>query len=110
MSKRYYMEKSPRGFSNEVNTYSFPTKKERDEFVNEFGGNSISRREAMRNIKYKGDAATESYNSELIDIELKYEKPMYRNLTCEPDEEFVEAYRKDTGEFVHGYCRKRRRR
>ncbi len=75
--KSYYAEQSPRGFSNEVNTYRFATKAARDAWVAEHesdgdcnsasqGAKRITAAEARRNVGYKGDAATKSYNSGYI--------------------------------------------
>jgi hypothetical protein len=76
--KSYYAEQSPRGFANETNTYRFTTKAVRDKWVAEHesdgdcnsasqGARSITAAEARRNVGYKGDAATQSYNSGYID-------------------------------------------
>ena len=72
--KTYYAEQSPRGFSNETNTYRFTTKAERDAWVAEHasdgdvnsaacGARAISAKQARANVGFRGDAATESFNS-----------------------------------------------
>ena len=71
MTKRkYYVERMPRGFSNEIETYAFPTQEMRRKYLedHDMGGGpteprAISSREARKNINYRGDAATQSYNS-----------------------------------------------
>jgi hypothetical protein len=74
----YYAEQSPRGFANEINTYRFATRATRDKFVAErendgdcnsaaLGARAITARDARRNVGYRGDAATQSYNSGYID-------------------------------------------
>ena len=76
--KSYYAEQSPRGFANETNTYRFTTKAARDKWVAEHesdgdcnsasqGATAITADQARKNVAYKGDAATESYNSGYID-------------------------------------------
>lgn len=74
----FYAQQSPRGFANETNTFAFRTRANRNNFVAKHcgdgdvnaascGAEAISRRQAMRNVGYKGDAATQSYNGGLID-------------------------------------------
>ena len=76
--KSYYAEQSPRGFGNEVNTYRFTTKAARDKWVAEHesdgdvnsasqGASAITADQARKNVAYKGDAATKSYNSGYLD-------------------------------------------
>ena len=76
--KSYYAEQSPRGFANETNTYRFTTKAARDKWVAEHesdgdcnsasqGATAITADQARKNVAYKGDASTESYNSGYID-------------------------------------------
>lgn len=71
----YYAEHSPRGFANEINTYRFATKEARDKWlvgidytqnVNQSAG-AITATRARKNVRYKGDWATKSYNSDYID-------------------------------------------
>jgi hypothetical protein len=73
--RHYYAEHSPRGFANEINTYRFATKDARDKWidsidftenVNQRAG-AITAAEARKNVRYKGDWATKSYNSGYID-------------------------------------------
>jgi hypothetical protein len=75
----YYAEQSPRGFANEINTYRFATKADRDAWVEDHendgdcnsanqGATAITSAQARKNIGYKGDDATESYNSNYIDL------------------------------------------
>ena len=75
----FYAEQSPRGFANEISTYRFTTKAKRDSWVAEheddgdcnsssMGAKSITAAEARKNISYKGDNATENFNSGYIDI------------------------------------------
>jgi hypothetical protein len=77
--KHYYADQSPRGFANEINTYRFASKAERDAWVAEHasdgdvnsatrGGRAITAKQARVNVSYRGDAATESYNSGYIDL------------------------------------------
>lgn len=79
MSKHYYAEQSPRGFANEINTYRFANKASRDAFVKEhqddgdcnsasLGADAIDAKTAYKNVGYRGDAATESFNSGFIDL------------------------------------------
>lgn len=79
MKKSYYAEQSPRGFANEVKTYRFSTKAERDAWVAEHAGDgdvnsaacgarAITAKQARANVGYRGDAITESYNSGYIDL------------------------------------------
>ena len=77
--KHYYAEKSPRGFANEMNTYRFKSKIERDEWVDRHesdgdvnsaacGARAITAKQAASNVGYRGDAATDSYNSGYTDL------------------------------------------
>lgn len=74
----YYAEQSPRGFGNEVNTYRFATKEARDKWVAEHeddgdcnsasqGARAITASKARKNVRYRGDEVTKSYNSDYID-------------------------------------------
>lgn len=71
----YYAEHSPRGFANEVNTYRFATKDARDKWVANIDytwnasqwANAITAEKARKNVRYKGDSVTKSYNSDYID-------------------------------------------
>ena len=66
--RHYYAEKSPRGFSNEIETYKFTRKKDRDNFVLENERTStVTRKEALKNVNWKGDQMTNSYNSDMMD-------------------------------------------
>lgn len=76
--RSYYAEQSPRGFGNEVNTFRFPTKSERDAWVTKHkddgdcnsasqGARAITAAEARKNVSYKGDAITQSYNSSYLE-------------------------------------------
>jgi hypothetical protein len=78
-NKHYYAEQSPRGFSNEIKTYRFATKAERDAWVGEHkcegdvnsaarGARAISAKQARANVGYRGDEVTESFNSGFIDL------------------------------------------
>jgi hypothetical protein len=84
----YYAEQSPRGFANEIKTYRFSTKANRDKWVEQHrndgdcnsayqGASSITRKTAYRNIRYRGDAITRSFNSPLLngDAVLRGEYP-----------------------------------
>jgi len=77
--KHYYAEQAPRGFANEVKTYRFTSKTARDTFVANHendgdcnsaacGAREISASVARSNVNYRGDNATESFNSDYIDI------------------------------------------
>ena len=79
MSKHYYAEQSPRGFANEINTYRFESKSARNAFVDEhqadgdcnsssLGARAIDAKTAYKNVNYRGDEATESFNSGFIDL------------------------------------------
>lgn len=74
----FYAEQRPRGFRNEINTYQFSTKAARDKWVAEHGSDggqnsaslgayAITAKEARKNIAYKGDEITDSYNSGYLD-------------------------------------------
>ena len=78
--RNYYAEQSPRGFANEINTFRFNSEAARDRWVSEHeidgdvnsasqGARAITAAEARHNVSYKGDAATQSYNSGYIDYE-----------------------------------------
>ncbi|EIQ01447.1 hypothetical protein OpiT1DRAFT_00016 [Opitutaceae bacterium TAV1] len=77
--KHFYAEQSPRGFANEVCTYRFGSKKERDDWVSRHGSDgdvnsaclgarAITAAAAGQNVRYRGDALTRSYNSDYIDL------------------------------------------
>lgn len=79
MKNSSYAEQSPRGFANETNTYRFASKAERDAWVAKHasdgdvnsaarGARAISAKQARANVGYRGDAATESFNSGYIDL------------------------------------------
>lgn len=109
MSRKYYAARMPRGFSNEIETYSFPTIEMRRKFLedNDVGGGPtepypITAREAMKNVNYRGDAITKSYNSDIY--------PAFKGETNNKNDcewmggEWVESYRR--GKItVHAYCR-----
>jgi hypothetical protein len=71
----YYAEHSPRGFANEINTYRFATKDARDKWLAGIDytwnasqwATAITADKARKNVRYKGDWATKSYNSDYID-------------------------------------------
>ena len=74
VSRRWYAAQSPRGFGNEINVYSFASRKLRDAWVEAHeddgdvnsahcGARSITAREARQICGYRGDAITQSYNS-----------------------------------------------
>ena len=76
--KNYYAEQSPRGFANETNTYRFTSKASRDKWVAEHesdgdcnsasqGASAITADRARKNVAYKGDSCTRSYNSGYLD-------------------------------------------
>jgi hypothetical protein len=74
--RHYYAAHMPRGFSNEVNTYRFTSRKARDQFIRETNdgeerperwAKTITAREALANVRDQGDAATQNYNSGYID-------------------------------------------
>jgi hypothetical protein len=77
--RHYYAEQSPRGFANEIKTYRFASKADRDAFVEEHkndgdcnsaacGAEAIDAKTAYANVGYRGDDATESFNSGFIDM------------------------------------------
>ena len=77
--KHYYAEQSPRGFANEINTYRFTSRALRDAWVEQHkddgdcnsancGAETIDSETAYKNVGYRGDAATESFNSGFVDI------------------------------------------
>jgi hypothetical protein len=83
--KNYYAEQSSRGFANETNTYRFTTKAARDEWVAEHendgdvnsssqGASAITADQARKNVAYKGDDATQSYNSGYLDGDQELEE------------------------------------
>ena len=110
MAKRkYYVERMPRGFSNEIETYSFPSQEMRRKYIEDHDRDKptdphrISAREARKNINYRGDALTQSYNSSERRFEIYSAKS--RN-DCEFNGgEWVESYRKKDGTRVTSYCR-----
>ena len=76
--RNYYAEQSPRGFANEVVTHRFGSKVERDQWVTEHesdggmnsaacGARPISAIQARRNVGYRGDAATQNFNSGYVE-------------------------------------------
>ena len=66
--RHFYAQRSPRGFSNETETYKFTSMKKRDTFVSQDEkAHTITSRQAHRNVNWKGDAMTTSYNSDMLD-------------------------------------------
>lgn len=74
----YYAQQSPRGFVNEVNTYRFRSRADRDAFVSAHasdgdvssaacGARAVTARQAHATVGYRGDAATQNFNSGFID-------------------------------------------
>jgi hypothetical protein len=70
----YYAAQSPRGFANEVNVHTFATKAARDAWVDRHaddgdvnsasqGAYAITSKRARAILGYRGDSATQSYNS-----------------------------------------------
>lgn len=70
---KFYAKQSPRGFSNEINVYSFASRKARDAWVEEHrndgdansaycGASACSASEAKKIADYRGDAVTQSFN------------------------------------------------
>lgn len=76
---KFYARQSPRGFLNEINVYSFASRKARDAWVEKHrydgdvnsmfrGASACSAREAKKIVGYRGDAVTQSFNK-MIDGE-----------------------------------------
>ena len=122
--KHYYAAVMPRGFSNEENTYAFSSQKARDKFISEYpaedygktGRYAVSRRVAMKNVHYKGDAITQSYNGSMRDGDAELQEELFEKQRkekefsepCPPGEEYVSPYYKKDGTYVEGHCRDRR--
>lgn len=75
-NRRFYAAQSPRGFANECQVHAFPSRAARDEWVAAheddgdvnsaaLGAWAITGRQARRILGYRGDAATQCYNSAL---------------------------------------------
>jgi hypothetical protein len=70
----FYAAQSPRGFANEINVRAFASRQERDAWVLAHeddgdvnsasqGAYAITSKRARAILGYRGDAATQSYNS-----------------------------------------------
>lgn len=109
--RKYYVERMPRGFSNEIEVYAFPTKESRRKFLEDMdeGGRStepypVSAKEARKDAGYRGDSVTRSYNTPIIPFEVRDD---INPTQCESiGGEWVAPYRKQNGRIVHGYCRR----
>ena len=109
--RRYYAERKPRGFSNETVVYSFPDKEMRRKYLEDkdMGGDptepyAVSSKTAKKTMHYRGDSATESYNSSEPREFVKYQAKDRNH--CEFNGgEWVKSYRKKDGTHVEGYCR-----
>lgn len=73
-NSRFYAAQSPRGFANEINVHVFPSRDARDTWVAEHaddgdvnsascGAYKITAKSARSILGYRGDAATQNYNS-----------------------------------------------
>jgi hypothetical protein len=73
-NRRYFAAQSPRGFANEIDVHSFPSRQARDQWVEAHeddgdvnsasqGARAITSKRARSIVGYGGDAATESFNS-----------------------------------------------
>lgn len=73
-NRRFYAAQSPRGFANEVRVHVFPSRADRDVWVAAHeddgdvnsasqGAYAITSKQAREILGYRGDAATQSYNS-----------------------------------------------
>jgi hypothetical protein len=73
-TRRFYAAQAPRGFVNEIIVHSFPSSSLRDAWVELHeddgdvnsaaqGARTISATRARKILGYRGDAATESFNS-----------------------------------------------
>jgi hypothetical protein len=71
--RRYYAAQSARGFANEVDVHSFPSRKSRDAWVAAHcddgdvnsasqGAYVVTAKRARALVGYRGDVATQSYN------------------------------------------------
>ena len=106
MARKYYAKRSPRGFGNEIEVYSFPSKRVRDKFVedkNEWktGAIPVTKREAEKIKHYKGNDFEKSYNSFI-----EYEISNLNESQCEANGgEYVHSYYKN-GRKINGYCRR----
>ena len=72
--RRFYAAQSPRGFANEVVVHAFPSRQARDAWVAAHeddgdvnsapqGAYAITGKRARQILGYRGDAATQSYNT-----------------------------------------------
>ena len=95
--RKYYAEKSPRGFGNEWNFFEFPDKKTRDDFVKE-GNGDITTSEEVRRVMRRGPKG--QYNL-IIPVEISH----VTKRECElSGASWVDEYRKTDGTMVKGYC------
>ncbi len=73
-NRTFYAAQSPRGFANEINVHTFASREERDTWVTVHeddgdvnsaacGARTITSEQARKILAYRGDAATQSYNS-----------------------------------------------
>ena len=99
--RKYYAEKSPRGFDNQWNFFEFPDKKTRDDFVKE-GYGDITTSEEVRRVMRRGPKG--QYNL-IIPVEISH----VTKRACELSGAlWVDEYRKTDGTMVKGYCIKKR--
>lgn len=74
MTRQFYAAQSPRGFANETNIHTFPTRAARDAWVADHaddgdvnaatcGAYSITAKEARAILGDHGDAATKTFNA-----------------------------------------------
>ena len=96
--RKYYAEKSPRGFDNEWNFYEFPDKRTREDFVREGNGDKTTSKEVRRVMRMGSQG---QYNK-LIPVEINH----VTKHDCEMmGGSWVDEYRKKDGTMVRGYCR-----
>ena len=96
--RKYYAEKSPRGFDNEWNFYEFPDKRTREDFVREGNGDITTSKEVRRVMRMGPNG---QYNK-VIPVELTH----VTKHDCEMmGGSWVDEYRKKDGTMVRGYCR-----
>ncbi len=71
---QFYAAQSPRGFANEIEVHTFPSRKDRNAWVAAHeddgdvnaasqGAYAITSKRARTILSYRGDAATRSYNA-----------------------------------------------
>ena len=74
IDRKFYAAQSPRGFANEIEVHSFGSRAERDAWVSSHendgdvnnascGAYVVTARRAREIAGYRGDAATQSFNS-----------------------------------------------